>query len=117
MLALVLLIGTTVWAFSGPTTSPRGHANAAGIRVDPSAAYYPVLAGERLPEGFRQLLPRDAIQPIYEPEFAAASQIAWPAATDVIGVSLGGEAKAYPVSFLGGRELVIDHIGGIPILV
>jgi hypothetical protein len=32
-------------------------------------------------------------------------------------VSSGSEAKAYPVSFLNRREMVIDSINGIPILV
>ena len=35
----------------------------------------------------------------------------------MIGVEINGEAKAYPVSWLGGRELVIDDVGGEPILV
>ena len=82
-----------------------------------SDAYNPVLAGERLPDGFRQLLPRDAIRPIYDPRFAPASDIGWRPGTHVIGVSLDGEAKAYPVDHLQGRELVVDELAGIPILV
>ena len=46
-----------------------------------------------------------------------ASTIGWPDRAEVIGVSHGGEAKAYPVSFLSGRELVIDEVDNIPILV
>ena len=41
----------------------------------------------------------------------------WPAETQVIGVSTDDEAKAYPVSFLTRREMVLDEIGGDPILV
>jgi|GEM_PF-1154427 len=111
----VLLLVATVWAFTGPTTTTGQ--TVAGVRVGPGDAYNPVLAGEALPDGFRQLLPRDAILPIYDPEFAPAGQVNWPATTDVIGVTLGDEAKAYPVSHLTGRELVIDEIDGIPILV
>ena len=41
----------------------------------------------------------------------------WSGAIEVIGVAEGGEAKAYPVSFLNGRELVVDELGNLPILV
>jgi hypothetical protein len=63
------------------------------------------------------MLPFDAIQPIYEPRFVAAEEA--PLADDelVMGVSWGGEAKAYPVSVLRFREMVIDELAGIPILV
>lgn len=80
-------------------------------------AYDPVAAGEELPDGFRQLLPRDAILPVYQPEFTAAGSAGWPEDAQVIGVASEGEAKAYPVSFLNRREMVIDHIAGDPILV
>lgn len=110
---IVALVAVTVWAFSSPPTDQ----GAAGVRADPGDVYNPVLAGEVLPDGFRQLLPRDAILPIYDPEFATAAGVAWPGGTQVIGVSSGEEAKAYPVSFLNRREMVVDSINGIPILV
>lgn len=115
VVAAAVLAALSLWAFTGTTTDEL--TTASGVRVDPSEAYNPVLAGEPLPDGFRQLLPRDAIKPVYEPTFISASEVAWPAATDVIGVTSGGESKAYPVSFLGGRELVIDELNDIPILV
>ena len=108
------LVGLTFWAFA-----PRTDSNTAapGVRVDSNAAYNPVTAGEPLPDGFRQLLARDAIAPIYNPAFASADEMAWLANTQVIGVAIGNEAKAYPVSFLNRREMVIDEIEGEPILV
>ena len=112
--ALAALLVLSVWTF-WPSGAPR--VTAAGERVPPLTAYNPVLAGERLPDDFRQILPRDAIQPIYEPEFVDADTIGWPESTDVIGVEIGGEAKAYPVDHLNGRELVVDELDGIPILV
>lgn len=84
---------------------------------DPNQIYDPVQAGDPLPRGFRQLLSRDVIRPIYEPEFVTAGATTWNDATLVIGIEQDGEAKAYPVSFLNGREMVIDRIAGIPILV
>ncbi len=117
LLAVAALGWITLWAFasSDPTTAAGGVD--VGVRADPSDVYNPVLAGERLPDGFRQLLPRDAITPIYEPAFVNHDAVAWPGETQVIGVASGDQAKAYPVSFLNGREMVVDEIDGIPILV
>ncbi len=110
-----MLAVSTVWAFGGP--AQQLSVGPPNVRVDPSGVYNPVLAGEALPDGFRQVLPRNAITPVYEPEFVAGRDIAWPGDAQVIGVAEGDEAKAYPVSFLNGREMVIDEIDGIPILV
>jgi hypothetical protein len=84
---------------------------------DPKQIYDPSRSGDPLPRGFRQLLARDAIRPIYDPEFVTAEATPWRDDTLVIGVEQDGEAKAYPVSFLNGREMVIDRIAGIPVLV
>lgn len=82
-----------------------------------SGVYDPVAAGEPTPDGFRQLLRRDSIPPVYDPSFVDAGSIDWEDDTLVIGVEHEGEAKAYPVSFLNRREMVIDWIGGTPVLV
>ena len=109
--ALLALSAFAFWPVGEPTQTT------AGERVDPLSAYNPVLAGESLPADFRQILPRDAIRPIYDPAFAPADEVGWPDSTDVIGVEINGEAKAYPVDHLNGRELVVDQLGGEPILV
>lgn len=88
-----------------------------GDLADPWATYDPVREGEETPRGFRQLLARDRIAPIYDPTFVSASASGWPDDALVIGVELDGEAKAYPVSHLTFREMVIDSVAGIPILV
>ncbi len=99
-------------------TEPRPDATVAlGSLADPGDVYDPVKAGERLPRGFRQLLRRDAILPIYDPTFLPAGQTTWPADTLVLGVELEGDARAYPIRFLNRREMVIDSIAGIPVLV
>lgn len=89
----------------------------AGPVVPPVDQYDPVRAGEPLPGGLRQLLPRDAILPVYNPTFRTAVSTEWENDILVIGVELDGEAKAYPVSFLNRREMVIDWIAGTPVLV
>ena len=83
----------------------------------PEGTYDPVRQGETTPSGFFQLLPRDAILPVYNPTFRTAADTKWDDGVLIIGVELDGEAKAYPVSFLNRREMVIDWIGGTPILV
>lgn len=110
-----MLLAVTFWAYSGRATSSQ--AGQTNVRVDPTGVYNPVLAGEQLPDGFRQILPRDGILPVYEPSFVAGNTIEWPTDAQVIGVVSGDEAKAYPVSFLNSREMVVDEIDDIPILV
>jgi hypothetical protein len=84
---------------------------------DPNSVYDPVRGGETLPDGFRQLLVRDAIAPVYDPTFTVADAVDWPDDSLVIGVDLEGEARAYPVGFLNRREIVNDNHRGIPTLV
>ena len=79
--------------------------------------YNPVRAGEKVPFGFRQLLPRDAIRPVYEPTFVSAADAQWDDGSLVIGLEIDGDAKAYPVGYLNRREIVNDHIGKTPVLV
>lgn len=66
---------------------------------------------------FPQLLPYDGIRPIYDPEFAPAAEAPLDDQELVMGVAWDGEAKAYPVTVLRGREMVNDELAGIPTLV
>lgn len=106
---------------AGATSPPASRPEATeqlGTLAVPGETYDPVRAGESTPSGFRQLLRRDAILPIYDPEFIPdVANEAWDDSTLVIGLAIGGEAKAYPVSFLNRREMVVDSIAGIPVLV
>jgi hypothetical protein len=62
------------------------------------------------------LIPWDGIRPIYDPEFAIAAEAPLDDEELVLAISLDGEAKAYPISVLQGREMVNDELAGIPIL-
>lgn len=66
---------------------------------------------------WNQLLARDAILPIYEPEFVPAQDAPYDDDELVIGVELNGEARAYAIGPLNSREMVNDTVGDIPILV
>lgn len=66
-----------------------------------------------------RLRSHDRIPAIDEPEFVSAEEgDRYLAPGDyVIGVKVGGEARAYPVGFLNGREVVNDSLGAGPITV
>ena len=66
---------------------------------------------------FRQLLDRDDIAPIYDPSFVPANLSGLQPDEMVIGVSIDGDSRAYPIRYLRWREMVNDEVGGIPILV
>ena len=87
------------------------------VRSHPGDVYDPVKAGEPTPPGYRQLLDRDQILPVYDPVFTSASLVDWPAGMLVIGIAGEETAKAYPVTHLNQREMVIDSLEGTPLLV
>lgn len=63
--------------------------------------------------------PYDRIPAIDRPSFVGADSAALYIAghEPVIGVARGGLARAYPVKFLDGREVVNDSLGSGPITV
>lgn len=62
--------------------------------------------------------PRDGIPPIDHPAFKPVDKINALAETEpVIGLSINGEAKAYPLRILMRHEIVNDELGGVPISV
>ncbi len=81
------------------------------------------LAGANPEEGRKlkiiTLLPKDGIAAIFNPTFVNAEEASSQLAPDdlVIGVSIGGEHRAYGVAFLSSHEVVNDTLGGRPITV
>lgn len=65
------------------------------------------------------LLPRDGIPAIDNPEFLSAEEADSEYAPDelVLGVNYDGDARAYSIPFLSGREIVNDTVGGKKIAV
>ncbi len=62
-----------------------------------------------------QLLDRDAIPAIRDPEFVRADSGKLADGEKVLGVVIGGEARAYPLIDLDAHEVVDDVVGGRPI--
>ena len=65
------------------------------------------------------LLPRDAIPAIDNPRFLSAAEADEFYDPDelIIGVELDGDARAYSIPLLSGREIVNDTVGGRKIAV
>jgi hypothetical protein len=65
------------------------------------------------------LLPKDAIPAVFDPEFLTVEEAdEWYDDQElVLGVEINGEARAYSIPFLSGREIVNDTVGGRKIAV
>ncbi|MBV9987527.1 MAG: DUF3179 domain-containing protein [Chitinophagaceae bacterium] len=62
----------------------------------------------------------EADKMFYQPkikQFASGDANAVPADKLVIGVALNGEAKAYPIQFIGYHHQVADTVGGQPVII
>ena len=62
---------------------------------------------------------RDAIPAILDPQFVAQEAVP-PEFKDVelvLGMSINGESKAYPLDVLSHHEAVNDVVGGVPVIV
>jgi hypothetical protein len=66
---------------------------------------------------FPRQVPQDGIRPVYDPEFAPASQVDLQEDELVLGVAIDGQAKAYPITVLRSSEMVNDELAGIPMVV
>lgn len=66
---------------------------------------------------FHQLLLPDDIPPIYDPQFVTAADADLPDDELVVGLSISGDARAYPAGILYTREMVNDVVGEAPVLV
>jgi hypothetical protein len=61
---------------------------------------------------------KDAIPAVGEPQFVKAEHATFLEANDkVIGLVLGGRARAYPIKILNWHEVVDDSIGGTPLAI
>ncbi len=71
------------------------------------------------PEDIIAILPIDAIPAILDPQFlsAASAEDQMDSAEQVIGVSINGDNRAYPINMLSSHEIVNDMVGGEAIAV
>jgi hypothetical protein len=66
---------------------------------------------EQLPPGVEQIIPRGRIAAIVDPQFVSAEKAKIPGDAWVLGVAIGGQARAYSLNLLNRHEVVNDTIG------
>ena len=116
VLVTVALVGTVLYGLVNALRASRVEEGNPVNVPDPDSVFDPVDQGEPLPEGYRPVLERDVIAPIYEARFLSAESVDYPDDALVLGVEIEGEAHAYPINVLNFREIVIDEVAGIPII-
>ena len=118
--ALSLLTAVFAACSSGNAGEPQFDVDAfAEINPDPEirALDYSVDTGFNYVDYERDRIPRDAISPIYSPEFVLSDESVLEPGEMVMGLAINGDARAYPVGMLRIREMVNDEVGGTPVLV
>ena len=97
--ATAALAGPSTWRFEWPDTDFSKH----------SVDYDEILSGGP---------PKDGIPSIDQPAFVPVAESSDLAPQEpVIGLTIEGDARAYPLRILTWHEIVNDEIGGIPIAV
>lgn len=81
---------------------------------DGTAATEHIVPPEKIRDGGP---PRDGIPSIDDPRFAAAAGADLSGDEMVIGLDIGGDVRAYPLSIMVWHEIVNDHVGGAPVAV
>ncbi len=74
-------------------------------------------AGPRPGNPIRTVLPRDGIPALFKPRFVLAEEVRIADGAHVIGISIGGESRAYSINLLDNHEIFNDVVGGRPIAV
>lgn len=85
-------------------------------RTSPAA---PGSSGETVSLNIVTVLGKDGIPAILDPEFIPGSQAGgqMEPGERVLGVSINGDHRAYPLNLLSRHEIVNDTVGGVPVAV
>ncbi len=110
-IGLSVLVGA-LCVLASPLHADPARWGAAWPRTD--FARHTVPFGEILSGG----VPKDGIPAIDAPRFVAGAEITdLPPTEPVIGLSIAGDARAYPIRILTWHEIVNDTVGGVPVAV
>lgn len=118
-----VLLMLSVWLLAGCGGGERSIATATPTFTPPatSVPVHTPTSPSAPPREFEivTLLDFDAIKAIDEPEFLSADEVGDTYRPDekVIGVSIGGDNRAYSVPMLSRHEIVNDTVGGVKIAV
>ncbi len=103
-------------ALSGcATRAPSRRLQPARRLESPSAREAVTPTGGEPYHGMIQYRAKDAKVAIVNPELVPADQAVIAPGTNVIGVFIGGEARAYPLFILNNHQVVNDKVGGVPL--
>ena len=77
------------------------------------------LPGETLNLDIITILGKDGIPAILDPQFVSGAEAAEQMLDSerVLGVSINGDHRAYPLNQLSRHEIVNDEVGGVPVAV
>ena len=106
-------------------TSSEGDAETGSVRVasegegDGGEGAARVVEEEESEYEIHNIIARDRIPAILDPEFldASAAMEAYNEHEPVLGLSINGDHRAYPLPFLSQHEIVNDVVGGEPVAV
>ncbi|MCH8221838.1 MAG: DUF3179 domain-containing protein [Chloroflexi bacterium] len=104
--------------FAAPTPTPFPVAHFDTDFTDPFAILNPLNADKPVDEReYLRNTPPDAVAPVYTPEYVTTGEADLIPDELVMGVSINGESRAFPIGLMRNREMVNDIIGGVPVLV
>ncbi len=121
----IIALGITAWALSGALVRSAGRVgdgtNVASYGFDLGTCLVPsdlIVAGGLPKDGLRALVEAPVIAGADIAEFNSSYRGKFLVSTDrVIGVSINGEARAYPLPVMQCHEVANDVLGGEPIAV
>ncbi len=89
------------------------------VEVSLAAGNGATLPGETLNLEIITILGKDGIPVILDPQFVSGAEAAEQMLDSerVLGVSINGDHRAYPLNQLSRHEIVNDEVGGVPVAV
>lgn len=123
ILSALLSVFVFLWAIAGVITGTarKGGSDVASYGFDLSTCLVPIdeLTPSGQPRDFLRRLDVARTMPGSEMQaFNERNRKRYVVRTSrVIGVEIGGEARAYPLYLLNGHEIIADTLGGVPIAV
>ncbi len=115
---------TSVEGGAGTATASEGGSGTDSVRATSEArpteeALARVVEEEESEYEIHDIIPRDAIPAILDPEFldAGLAMEAYNEHEQVLGLSINGDHRAYPIPYLSQHEIVNDVVGGKPVAV
>ena len=89
------------------------------VEISRTSQAAPGNGGETVALNIVTVLGKDGIPAILDPEIISASQAdaQMQSQERVLGVSINGDHRAYPLNLLSRHEIVNDTVGGVPVAV